>query len=284
MKKILLIEDDQLVGNIYRNKFAVEHYEVEIALDGESGLDLIRTFQPDAVILDLMLPKMSGLDLLKQIRADEKSKNLPVIVFSNTYLSNMVQEAWKAGATKCLSKANCTPKQVIEVVRSLSAQTPASSASAPNRPAAPAPKPVAADTESDAHYQADLRRAFLAALPASISACRTNLQAAARQTDDSLRVVQLTELYRRIHTLTGNAGAAGVTHIAHVSDALEALPASFPKSPAPSTPPRSAPSPRLLISSASSTNARRSRNLLLLLRPSRSTSWSLMTKPSRAAP
>ena len=43
---------------------------------------------------------------------------MPVIVFSNTYLTNMVQEAWKAGATKCLSKANCTPKQVIEVVRS----------------------------------------------------------------------------------------------------------------------------------------------------------------------
>src|SRR6185437_7040034 len=98
--------------NIYRNKFTVEHLQVEIALDGHTGFEVINSFRPDVVILDLMLPKITGIDLLKKIRAQEDLKHLPVIVFSNTYLSNMVQEAWKAGATKCLSKSNCTPKQV----------------------------------------------------------------------------------------------------------------------------------------------------------------------------
>src|SRR5207245_1041470 len=74
-------------------------------------------FQPDAVILDLMLPRLTGVDLMKQIRAEPNCQQLPVVVFSNTYLTNMVQEAWKAGATKCLSKANCTPKQVMNVVK-----------------------------------------------------------------------------------------------------------------------------------------------------------------------
>jgi DNA-binding response OmpR family regulator len=60
MKKILIIEDDQIVANVYRNKLAVEGYQTEAALDGETGLKMMRTFQPDAIVLDLILPKMSS--------------------------------------------------------------------------------------------------------------------------------------------------------------------------------------------------------------------------------
>jgi DNA-binding response OmpR family regulator len=68
MKKILIIEDNQIVANVYRNKLAVEGYQTEIALDGETGLKMMRTFQPDIIILDLMLPKMSGVDVIKEVR------------------------------------------------------------------------------------------------------------------------------------------------------------------------------------------------------------------------
>src|SRR2546428_3793613 len=111
MKKILIIEDDQIVANIYRNKFSIEGFQVEVALDGHLGLEMVRSFRPDAVILDLMLPKVTGLELMKKIRSEPDFERLPIIVFSNTYLTDMVQQAWKAGATQCLSKANCTPKQ-----------------------------------------------------------------------------------------------------------------------------------------------------------------------------
>ena len=117
MKKILIVEDDQIVANIYRNKFSLEGFEVEVANSGAAGLALANVFRPDAVILDLMLPQMTGVEFMKKIRSQDGFHELPVIVFSNTYLTNMVQEAWKAGATKCLSKANCTPKQVIEVLK-----------------------------------------------------------------------------------------------------------------------------------------------------------------------
>ena len=65
MSKILIIEDDQVVANIYRNKLAVEGHQVECAPDGETGLEVMKSFQPEALILDLMLPGISGIDVLK---------------------------------------------------------------------------------------------------------------------------------------------------------------------------------------------------------------------------
>lgn len=218
MKKILIIEDDKLVANIYRNNLAVEHYEVEAAGDGETGLRTMKSFNPDAVLLDLMLPKMSGVDVLNKIRENEAWKNLPVIVFSNTYLTNMVQQAWKAGATKCLSKASCTPKQVLDVIRGLVPQKDTPGTSQPT--ARPALAAKSSDTEA---FQAELRDAFLKAMPGTLAACRAHLQSVIKNAVETERVKYLEELYRSIHGLTGNAGIAGLHDISQMADALEAL-------------------------------------------------------------
>jgi DNA-binding response OmpR family regulator len=232
--KILLVEDDQLVANIYRNKFAVEGFEVEAALDGLAGLELVRNFRPELVILDLMLPKLSGVELLKKIRGEPEFKKLPVVVFSNTYLSNMVQEAWRAGATKCLSKANCTPRQLLEVVRSLlpascpPAPAPAVPPSAQAKPPTPRPQPAPASSPltssvADEAFQADLRKTFVGGLPATLATLRKLLQAAVKAENDAARLKQVDELYRSIRSLTANAGMTGLLQIARMSDALEAL-------------------------------------------------------------
>jgi len=117
MKRILIIEDDQIVGTIYRRKFQLEGFEVALAADGETGLGAVATFHPDLVILDLMLPRLNGVEVLRRIRAQPENQKLPVIVLSNAYLSNLVQDATSAGANQCLIKANCTPKQILEVIR-----------------------------------------------------------------------------------------------------------------------------------------------------------------------
>ena len=96
---------------------SVEGYLTEAAPDGESGLKLMRTFQPDAIVLDLMLPKMSGVEVIKEIRGEAEFSKLPIIVLSNTYSTNLMQDAWKAGATKCVSKINCSPKILLELMR-----------------------------------------------------------------------------------------------------------------------------------------------------------------------
>jgi DNA-binding response OmpR family regulator len=234
MKKILIIEDDQIVGNIYRNKLTVEGFQVEIALDGLAGVELLRKFRPDLAMLDLMLPRMTGVQVIKQIRSEADFQKLPIIVFSNTYLTNQVQEAWKAGATKCLSKANCTPKEVLAVVRSALGLPGATVPNSPPRTEAPAPESAAAipgthassrapGRDPDEEFQADLRKSFIAELPALLARLRLLLQGLIKADNETTRSKQLSEMYRRIRALTANAGVAGVPQIARMSDALEAL-------------------------------------------------------------
>ncbi|MGA3266746.1 MAG: response regulator [Verrucomicrobiota bacterium] len=224
MKKILIIEDDLIVANVYRNKLAVEGYQAEIALDGENGLKVMRTFRPDLLILDLILPKMSGVDVIREIRNEDEFAKLPIIVFSNTYLTNMIQEAWKAGANKCLSKASCSPKEVIEVVRHTIGDSGAVPQAKPTIVRdAPRTRLANITGEADAEFQADLRKSFVDSLPATLVTLRASLQNLIKTTDDVNRLKQIYELYRRIHALNGNAGIAGLSHIAHMSAALEAL-------------------------------------------------------------
>jgi DNA-binding response OmpR family regulator len=237
MKKVLIVEDDQIVANIYRNKFSIDGFQVEVALDGSSGLEMARDFRPDAIVLDLMMPKMSGVDFMKKIRAQPDFEQLPVIVFSNTYLTNMVQEAWKAGATRCLSKTSCTPKQVVDVVRnSLSTNGgPTHANGTPNGTSAPqtatpasnsawssSPTPDAAG-DADAQFQAEIRQEFLDGFPGLLIGARASLQGMVKGENESARLRNAQELYRRIHVLTGSAGIAGLPRIAQMSDALEAL-------------------------------------------------------------
>ena len=222
MKKILFIEDDQIVANVYRNKLAVEGYQVEVAVDGESGLRLMRTFQPDAIILDLMLPGISGVDVIKEVRSEAEFAKTPIIVFSNTYLTNIIQDAWRAGANKCLSKSSCTPKEVIEVIR----HTVGDSGAIPqNRPSTGIanPKPSTVVVGDDAKFQADLQKTFLENLPATLTALRSVMMALVKADTELLKLKQVYELYRQVHTLNSNSGIAGLALVAHMSSALEAL-------------------------------------------------------------
>ncbi len=116
MKKVLIVEDDPIVAHIYKSRLEKESYEVEIAADGQSGFYRIHEFGPDAVLLDLMLPKMNGVDILKKIRAEVKFNKTPIIVFTNAYVPNMINESFLAGATLVFNKATLTPRQIIDAL------------------------------------------------------------------------------------------------------------------------------------------------------------------------
>lgn len=218
MKKILIIEDDQIVANVYRNKLAVEGYAAEVAPDGETGLRVMRTFKPNILLVDLMLPGISGVDVIKEIRAEPEFSKVPVIVFSNTYLTNLIQEAWRAGANKCLSKSSCTPKDVIDIVRN----SIGDSGAIPLRVPAVTGKP-GAPAESDTEFQRDLSKAFIENLPGTLHSLRQVMQTLVRAGDEPARLKQIYELYRQVHALNGNAGLAGMNQIGHMSAAFEAL-------------------------------------------------------------
>jgi DNA-binding response OmpR family regulator len=224
MIKVLIIEDDRIVSKVYRDKLTVEGYHVETALDGETGLKLMRTFRPDTIILDLMLPKMSGVDVIKQIRGESEFSKLPIIVFSNIYLTNMIQDAWRAGATKCLSKSGCSPRELIDVVRQTIAERGAVSRSVPGdtkfrRKSKSATLTAAADSV----FQADLLKSFIDSLPLTLATLRADLKNLNKTDLQTDRIQQIQQLYGRIRALTGNAGIVNLVQIAQMSAAIEAL-------------------------------------------------------------
>jgi DNA-binding response OmpR family regulator len=248
MKKILIIEDDPIVGHIYQTRLEKEGYEVETAPDGQSGFYRIHEFRPDAVLLDLMLPKMNGVDILKKIRAQSQFAQTPVIVFTNAYVPNMIHESFTAGATQVFNKATLTPRQIIEALQnaiafSTGSPPPASStgtsekdvmpgsggameapfhADAPRKAPAPNVVPIA-ELEGDAKFQAELLKTFLDAAPETLAQLRKGMQEFTKAQDEASRLPHVLELYRKVHALTGSAGLAGLHDISQMAAALEVL-------------------------------------------------------------
>lgn len=218
-KHVLIIEDDHLVGRIYRQKLSMEGFQVDVALDGESGIEWLSHHQTDIILLDLMLPKVNGIDVLKNIRAKSASRATPVIVFSNAYLSNMVKQAWDAGATQVVQKMNTSPKQMIEMIRAACGDSqPVAAQAPPSQPAAA--QPPAVSMVPDAQFQAELWRACVKAAPDRLDAMRRSLQAVVRNPGD---IASLEELYQIAHSMAGNTSLAGLYRVTQVATVLEAL-------------------------------------------------------------
>lgn len=117
MKHILLVEDDPFLVDIYTTKFKKANLEVEVATNGEEALAKLKEKTPDLVVLDLVLPRIDGWEILSKIKANPKLKNLKVVVLSNLGQKEEVEKGLKLGATKYLIKAHCTPSQVAEEVK-----------------------------------------------------------------------------------------------------------------------------------------------------------------------
>ena len=116
MKRVLIVEDNQVLANVYRGMLVMAGFTVVVAADGESGVSAARGTPPDAILLDLMLPKKGGLEVLKEIRADETLSSVPVLVLSNGHTPARMQELADAGATQVLLKASSSPKQVVDAI------------------------------------------------------------------------------------------------------------------------------------------------------------------------
>jgi CheY-like chemotaxis protein len=117
--KILVIEDDRVAAKLFGNWLTKAGYDVETAVDGTSGLQRIADIQPDAVLLDLLLPGANGWDVLRVIRSTEGFQSLPVVVYTNGYVKEMVDQARAAGASEVLNKATLTSKQLNDAFAGL---------------------------------------------------------------------------------------------------------------------------------------------------------------------
>ena len=119
MKKILIVEDDINLLNLYKEVLTKEGYEVALAEDGGEAIQKAEGFQPDAVLLDLMLPSVDGFKVLEEIRSNPKTENCYVIVQTNLDSEMQRQKAKNLGANEFLVKSESNPGSLIEDIKRL---------------------------------------------------------------------------------------------------------------------------------------------------------------------
>ena len=117
MAKIAIIEDDIAISQMYRMKFEVDGYEVETAENGKVGLQLIKDLKPDIVLLDLMMPEMTGDEMLAELRETSYGKHTKVIVLTNMGEEEIPKSVKQMGVEDVILKAHMTPRQVEDLVK-----------------------------------------------------------------------------------------------------------------------------------------------------------------------
>jgi len=117
MKKILFIEDESVLQKALGDILKQKGYEMISALNGEIGFNLAKAEKPDLILLDLVLPKMHGFEVLKKLKEESETKEIPVIVLTNLERMEDVGQAVKLGAASYLVKAQYTIEEVMEKVK-----------------------------------------------------------------------------------------------------------------------------------------------------------------------
>jgi DNA-binding response OmpR family regulator len=117
MTKIAIIEDDQAISQMYRFKFEAENYQVETAENGKLGLQLVESFKPDIILLDLMMPEMSGDQMLAEMRKTAWGKDIKVVILTNRGEQEIPPAVKTLGVEAVILKADMTPRQVAELVK-----------------------------------------------------------------------------------------------------------------------------------------------------------------------
>lgn len=119
MAKILIVEDDPLMARLYQKAFSFEGYQVDVAHDGEEGLIKIKESPPTMVLLDIMMPKMNGLEVMDAVKANPKTKKIPVIILTNLAADKDAETALLKGAVKYIVKSEHDPKEVVDIVKEI---------------------------------------------------------------------------------------------------------------------------------------------------------------------
>jgi len=114
---ILLIEDEEVLANMYETKFKNEGFRIRKALDGEAGLKMVAEEKPELILLDIIMPKLDGFSVLKRLKANEATKDIPVVLLTNLGQNEDVDKGQKLGAVGYLVKANLTPSEVVKKVK-----------------------------------------------------------------------------------------------------------------------------------------------------------------------
>ncbi len=124
--KVLIIEDDHFLSSILKSKLEKEGFEVHQAFDGDEGLAILQTFKPNLILLDLIMPKLSGFDVLQQVSVDPELSQIPIMVASNLGQDSDIQKAKSLGAIDYYVKVRTSIDELAQLVKNVINQNAAS--------------------------------------------------------------------------------------------------------------------------------------------------------------
>jgi CheY-like chemotaxis protein len=117
MRKLLIAEDDFFIRDIYSKVFSLSGYDVQVAVDGMDAFEKIKATQYDMILLDIMMPRMTGIDVLKNVRAlSTPSKSTPIFIITNLGQQNVIEEAFKLGMDGYILKSQVSPQQIVDEI------------------------------------------------------------------------------------------------------------------------------------------------------------------------
>src|SRR5882724_10479522 len=203
-RTVFLVDDDSSTVDLYSKRLELAGFKTASALDAKQAAEALSNLSPDLIILDLMLPKRSGLELLEAIRADSRHRATPVLLLSNGYLPDITQKALKAGGNKALSRWECTSSELVSASRELAGGNGNGDA-------------------SDAGVTEQLKSSFLQEVSNELAVMRQQWfrygEAASSEEGKGL----LAKVYQGVRFLSTRAGLAGCGKVAQLSGAIEAM-------------------------------------------------------------
>ncbi len=225
-KKILLVEDEPIAQALYQNRLKREGFSISFAEDGEVALSALAKEKPDLVVLDLMLPKVNGPEVLKHIRSEERLKTTPVLIISNAYMSELSARAMESGATRGMLKTECTPGRLVETVRDMlgfrSAFAVSDSPVGDDKQAeefAAAAEAAMADEQS----LKVTREEFIQKAQGEVAKIRESCLAYVKTVGTPEGDKSLNSLHKQVRFFATRAGLSGCVRIALLASAFEAL-------------------------------------------------------------
>ena len=119
MRKILFVEDESVLQKTFEETLRKEGYEMISALDGEVGFNLAKKEKPDLILLDLVLPKINGFEVLKKLKEDPETKGIPVIILTNLERMSDIDKTLELGAAAYLVKVDYSLEEVVEKIEKI---------------------------------------------------------------------------------------------------------------------------------------------------------------------
>jgi len=229
VKTILLVEDDQVASTMYQSRLEREGFHVETAPDGLTALKTLMKLTVDLVILDLILPKLDGANVLKRMRVTPPLRNVPVIVLSNAASTELDEDAMLTGPTRRLHKIDCPFSLLMQTIQELFAITSAQTtraepaAAGGTAPASGNGQPKPGGDKTAVYSRSPKRSEFLKAVLQKIPEIREHCCAYIRAPGSPANIPHLVELHQRANWVRTSAEHFGCTRIAMLARALEAL-------------------------------------------------------------